>query len=188
MANRLQNLRIAVLATDGFEESELAEPVAALKEEGARVVIVSPKPDSIKGWSKGNWSRDISVDLKLENADAKDFDALLLPGGVINPDRLRLEPKAVEFVKAFFDDYKTVAAICHGPQLLIEADAVRGKVLTSWPSLTTDLKNAGAEWVDEAVVEDGNLITSRKPADIPLFNAKVVEALEKTLVGKDSGF
>lgn len=188
MANRLQKLKIAVLATDGFEESELKEPVAALRHEGAEVVIVSPGHGSIAGWSKGNWARAISVDVKLENAEAKDFDALLLPGGVINPDRLRLEPKAVEFVKEFFDDYKTVAAICHGPQLLIEADAVRGKIVTSWPSLKTDLKNAGAEWVDEPVVEDGNLVTSRKPSDIPAFNKKVIEVLEKSLVGKDSGF
>jgi protease I len=184
MKNRLQNLRIAALATDGVEESELNSPVAAFREEGAEVTIVSPKPGSIEAWKNGNWSRAISVDLRLEKADASEFDGLLLPGGVINPDRLRMVPGAVDFVKAFQRDGKTIAAICHGPWMLVEADIVRGRTVTSWPSVKTDLKNAGANWVDQPVVEDGNLITSRKPDDIPAFNAKVIEALEKALVGK----
>ncbi|MDB5105910.1 MAG: intracellular protease, PfpI family [Fibrobacteres bacterium] len=184
MRNRLQSLRIAVLATDGVEESEFGEPVAAFKEEGAEVSLVSPKPGSIAAWKNGNWSRSISVDIRLEKADASDFDALILPGGVINPDRLRMIPAAVEFVKAFQEEGKCIAAICHGPWLLAEADLVRGRTVTSWPSLKTDLRNAGANWVDQAVVEDGNIITSRKPDDIPMFNARVTEALERSLAGK----
>jgi protease I len=181
MRNRLQNLKIAVLATDGFEESELLEPVAAFREEGAEVTIVSPKAGTIKSWKEKNWGMDLPVDLTLNQANPDDFDALHLPGGVINPDRLRLEPKAVAFVKAFTEQGKTVSAICHGPWMLIEAEAVRGRKIASWPSLKTDLQNAGAEWTDLPAVADGNLITSRKPDDIPIFNAKVIETLEKTL-------
>ena len=181
MSSRLNHMRIAVLATEGFEESELKVPAATLRAAGAEVIIVSPQAESIKGWKDKNWGESIPVDLALGQAAAADFDALLLPGGVINPDRLRLEPKAALFVRAFYDESKPIAAICHGPWMLIEANLVRGRRITSWPSLKTDLINAGAEWVDEAVVEDGNIITSRKPDDIPLFTEKLMETLTRTM-------
>jgi protease I len=184
MKNRLQNLRIAVLAADGAEESELLEPISAFRDEGAEVALVSPNPDSIMAWKGGNWSREVPVDLNLDKARSAEFDALILPGGVINPDRLRMLPEAVEFVKAFHAEGKTLAAICHGPWLLAEADLVRGRKVTSWPSLKTDLKNAGAIWTDQPVVEDGPIITSRKPDDIPVFSARVIGALERMLVGE----
>jgi len=186
MANRLEHARIAVLATDGFEESELKDPVKALKEEGAEITIVSPKPGKIKAWSKKDWGGSIDVDATLGQAVPGDFDALLLPGGVINPDHLRLEPEAARFVRGFAEDMKPIAAICHGPWMLIEADLVRGKRIASWPSLKTDLRNAGAEWADEPVVEDGNLITSRKPDDIPAFVSRFTEVLERTLAPQGS--
>jgi protease I len=171
----LKEKRVAILATDGYEESELTSPKQALEKAGARVLVVSPKSGSIKGWKKGDWSGKETVDLTLDEADPNDFDALLLPGGVINPDKLRREEKAVRFVRAFFDAKKPVAAICHGPQLLIEADVVRGRRMTSFFSISTDLKNAGAKWVDEEVVVDQGLVTSRSPDDLPAFNKKLVE-------------
>lgn len=186
MNTRLQNLRIAALATDGVEESELLEPVAAFRREGAEVSIVSPKPGSIETWKNGNWSRAIPVDVRLEQADVNEFDALLIPGGVISPDRLRMLPDAVDFVKEFHREGKIIAAICHGPWMLAEADIVKGKSVTSWSSLKTDLKNAGADWNDEPVVEDGNIITSRFPDDIPAFNEKVITALAESMVGHAS--
>jgi protease I len=172
---KLQGKKIAVLATDGFEQSELQRPRAALDEAGATTRVVSLESGQIKGWKKENWGDSVRVDLTLDKASADDFDALLLPGGVMNPDTLRQENKAVEFVRAFFAAGKPVAAICHGPQLLIEADVVRGRRLTSYASVKTDLKNAGAEWVDESVVVDQGLVTSRKPDDIPDFNRKMIE-------------
>jgi deglycase len=183
MNNRLQNLRIAALATDGVEESELMEPVAAFRKEGAEVSIVSPKPGSLEAWKNGNWSRAIPVDVRLEKAEVNEFDALLIPGGVISPDRLRMLPDAVDFVKEFHREGKIIAAICHGPWMLAEADIVKGKRVTSWSSLKTDLKNAGADWRDEPVVADGNLITSRFPDDIPAFNEKIILALVESMVG-----
>lgn len=181
MGNRLEHVRVAVLATDGFEESELKDPVKALKDEGAEVSIVSTQPGKIKGWKHKDWGGSVSVDVTLDRAVAGDFDALLLPGGVINPDRLRLEPKAALFVRGFAEEMKPIAAICHGPWMLIEADLVRGKHIASWPSLKTDLANAGAEWVDQEVVEDGNIITSRKPDDIPAFVNRLIGVLEETM-------
>lgn len=175
MEKRLNHVRIAVLATDGFEESELMEPVKAYREEGAEVSIVSPKTRSIRAWRHTDWGPEVPVDVPLDKAKAADFDALHLPGGVVNPDILRMNRKAVELVREFIRENKPVAAICHGPWTLIEADAVRGKTVTSWPSLKTDLKNAGANWVDQEVVEDHGIITSRKPDDIPAYIEKTVE-------------
>jgi protease I len=171
---KLSGLRVAILVTDGFEQSELEKPRKALDDAGAETNVVSPvsKP---KGWSKKDWGNTVATDVALSDAKADDFDALLLPGGAQNPDALRIIPEAVAFVKAFFDAGKPVAAICHGPWTVIEAGAARGKRMTSWPSLRTDLTNAGAEWVDEEVVVDGNLVTSRKPDDIPAFNREVIK-------------
>jgi protease I len=171
--------RVMILATDGFEQSELEGPKANLEKAGFDTVVVSPKDDEIKGWDKTDWGRPVPVDLTLSEAEAVDFDALLLPGGQINPDKLRMEEKAVKIVRDFVQSGKPVAAICHGPWLLVEADAVRGKTVTSWPSIRTDLKNAGANVVDQEVAVDGNLITSRKPDDIPAFSAALIEALQK---------
>ena len=170
----LKGLNVAILVTDGFEQVELTEPRTALDEAGAQTQIVSPKNEQVRAWKFTDWGIELPVDVKLNDAQPEDFDALLLPGGVINPDKLRIEPKAVAFVKAFFDDGKPVAAICHGPWTVIEAGAARNRRVTSWPSLKTDLENAGADWVDEQVVVDQGLVTSRSPDDIPAFNAEVI--------------
>lgn len=175
MAEKLKGKKIAILATDGFEQAELAEPKKALEEAGATTEIVSPKSGEIKGWKFKEWGDTVKVNKILDQARVADYDALVLPGGVINPDHLRMEPKAVEFVKEFAESGKPVAAICHGPWTLIEAGVVRGRKMTSWPSLRTDLKNAGANWVDAAAVVDRNFITSRKPDDIPAFIEKIIE-------------
>lgn len=176
-SDKLKGKRIAILATDGFEQLELTEPQKFLKHEGATVDVVSLKSGSIKGWDKDDWGDKVDVDKTLDDAKASDYDALVLPGGQINPDKLRIEPKAVDFVRDFVKAGKLVAAICHGPWTLIEADAVRGKHMTSWPSLQTDLRNAGAQWQDSEVVVDGNFITSRKPEDLDAFNQKIEEKL-----------
>lgn len=172
---QLNGIRVAILATDGFEQVELLKPRQALQEAGAETKVVSPKSGEIKGWNHTDWGEQVPVDQELSNAKPEDFDALLLPGGVLNPDKLRMEPKAVQFVKAFFTAGKPVAAICHGPWTIIEAGEAEGKHMTSWPSLQTDLKNAGANWVDQEMVRDGNLVTSRKPDDIPAFNRGMIE-------------
>ncbi len=172
---RLDGKKIAILATEGFEQSELEKPREALDRSGAKTTLISPKEGKIRGWDGDDFGESVNVDVALDEADPADFDGLLLPGGVMNPDKLRLEPKAVEFVRAFFAAGKPVAAICHGPQLLIEADVVRGRTLTSYPSVKKDLINAGANWVDQEVVVDNGLVTSRKPDDIPAFNAKMIE-------------
>ncbi len=166
--------KVAILVTDGFEQSELLEPRKALDEAGATTKVVSPAGKKAKGWNHKEWGNDVPVDVPLDSAKAEEFDALLLPGGVMNPDQLRMNPKAVEFVKHFASAGKPVAAICHGPWTLIEAGAVRGRTMTSWPSLKTDLKNAGATWVDKEVVNDQGLVTSRKPDDIPAFNREMI--------------
>lgn len=171
----LSGKRVAILATDGVEQVELTEPRKALDSAGANTKVVSPKPGSIKGWNHTNWGDPIKVDVTLENTSPDDYDALLLPGGVMNPDHLRTNANAVNFVRAFFEAGKPVAAICHGPWLLVEADVVRGRNVTSWPSLRTDLRNAGANWTDSQVVTDHGLVTSRKPDDIPAFNRKMIE-------------
>ena len=171
MSTSLVNKRVAILAADGFEQSELAEPMKALEEAGATVSIVSPNADKIQGMHHAEKGDHFNVDIPLENAKADEFDALLLPGGLMNPDTLRSTPKAVEFVKSFGQAGKPIAAICHGPWVLIEAGLVRGRKLTSWPAI----KNAGGNWVDQEVVVDNGLVTSRKPDDIPAFNAKMIE-------------
>lgn len=169
--------RIAILATDGFEQSELMKPRQALKDAGFRVDVVSLKGGSIRGWKDKNWGDEVAVDVELSKVSSDDYDALVLPGGVINPDKLRMEPAAVDFVRSFDKDGKPLAAICHGPWLLAEAGAVEGRQVTSWPSLHTDLINAGAQWKDAEVVTDGHIITSRKPDDIPAFNQAIIDAL-----------
>ncbi len=173
--NDLNGKRVAILATDGVEQMELTEPRKALDAAGATTIVVSPKEGKLKGWHHGNWGDDIPVDRALSDANADDFDALLLPGGVMSPDRLRMDKQAVQFVKAFFHAGKPVAAICHAPWLLVEADVVRNPALTSWPSLQTDIRNAGGDWVDREVVTDMGLVTSRRPDDIPAFNQKMIE-------------
>ncbi len=167
--------RVAILATDGFEEVELTSPKKALEDAGVEVDIIAPKGGSIKAWKNGDWSGTQKVDVTLDEADPEHYDSLMLPGGVINPDKLRREQKAVEFVRSFFNANKPVAAICHGPQLLIEADVVRGRRLTSFHSVSTDLKNAGAIWENSEVVVDRGLVTSRSPEDLEAFNRKMVE-------------
>jgi protease I len=171
---------VAILATDGFEQSELMEPLKALRDAGADVKIVSLKTGEIKGWDKKDWGKPIAVDLTVEKANAEDFDGLVLPGGVMNPDSLRLSEEAVAFVREFGDAGKPIAAICHGPWTLINAGLVEGRTITSWPSLQADLTNAGATWVDKEVVVDAGLITSRKPADLPAFNREFIKALGGT--------
>lgn len=175
---------IAVLATDGYEQIELDQPVAALKTAGATVVLVAPRSGSIQGFNHHDKGDSATVDRALADADAGDYDALLLPGGVINPDALRLEPDAVAFVKSFATHAKPIAAICHGPWTLINADAVRGRRMTSWPSLEADLTNGGAIWSDEAVVVDNGLVTSRKPEDLPVFCEAMIEAFSKAPTGR----
>jgi protease I len=164
----------AILATDGFEQSELFEPKAALEKAGAIVHVISLRPGKIKAWNENNWGRSSAVDMTVREAWSMEFDFLVLPGGVINPDKLRNNAEAVAFVMSFVNKHRPIAAICHGVQTLIETGAVKDKKLTSWPSLKTDLLNAGAEWVDKAVVIDSKLITSRKPADIPEFNDAMI--------------
>jgi protease I len=170
----LQGMRVAILATDGFEQSELLEPKRALEDEGAATFVVAPSEDRIKGWHDQQWGVDLPVDIPLKSAKAEDFHALLLPGGVMNPDQLRMNEKAVRFVRKFVDLGKPVAAICHGPWTMLEAGGVRGRTVTSWPSLKSDLQNAGAKWVDREVVSDGKLVTSRKPDDIPAFDREMI--------------
>lgn len=174
-AATLQDCRIAVLATDGFEQSELEKPVEALKAAGAEVEVVAPKGGQIQGWEHHDKGRTVPVDRELAKADAASFDGLVLPGGVMNPDALRLEPGAIAFVRAFVEAGKPIAAICHGPWTLINAEGVEGRTLTSWPSLQADLENAGATWVDREVVRDGRLVTSRRPDDLPAFCASMLD-------------
>jgi protease I len=174
MPNTIQGKKIAILATDGFEQSELIKPRQALQDAGAQTQVVSPKDGKIKGWNMKEWGEEVAVDVPLKSANAANFDALLLPGGVMNPDQLRMIPEAVRFVKQFFDAGKPVAAICHGPWMLVEADVIRGRAMTSWPSLKTDINNAGGIWVDKEVVHDNQVVTSRKPDDIPAFNREMI--------------
>lgn len=171
----LDGMKVAILAAEGFEQAELLEPQKALEDAGADTFVVSPAKGEVQGWKHFEKAEKVKVDVPLEQADASAFDALLLPGGVANPDQLRTQPRAVQFVREFFDAGKPVAAICHGPWTLIEADVVRGRTITSWPSLKTDLRNAGANWVDQEVVVDAGLVSSRKPQDIPAFNRKMIE-------------
>jgi protease I len=175
MTESLAGKKVAILVAEGFEQIEMTAPRNALQAAGAKTEIVSPEKGEVKGWNHHEAADAFKIDVKLEDADADDYDALLLPGGVMNPDALRKLPEAVEFVRAFFEAGKPVAAICHGPQVLIEADVVRGRTMTSFASIKTDLINAGAHWVDEPVVTDQGLVTSRSPDDLPYFNEKMVE-------------
>jgi deglycase len=171
----LTGKKIAILVDEGFEQVELVKPRKALDRLGATTQVVSPQATEVRGWNMKRWGKTVPVDVPLESANPEDFDALLLPGGVMNPDKLRMNSKAVEFVKHFIDTGKPVAAICHGPWSLIEAGGVKDRKLTSWPSLQTDIRNAGGTWVDEEVVTDRGLVTSRKPDDIKAFNKKMIE-------------
>ena len=172
---RLDGRKVAVLATNGFEQSELERPVAALKAAGAQVEVISLESGQIQGMEHDEKGRKVTVDRTLSSVKADDYDALVLPGGVANPDKLRVQAKAVDFVRAFSRAHKPIAAICHGPWTLINAEAIEGRRMTSWPSLEADLRNAGAEWVDEEVVVDRGLVTSRKPDDLPAFCSKMIE-------------
>lgn len=171
--------KVAILATHGFEESELKSPKEYIEQQGWTAEIVSPESGSIKAWAEKNWGREYKVDKTLAEANASDYDALVLPGGVINPDKLRTNEDALTFVKAFFDQKKPVAAICHGPWTLINAGVVDGRKVTSVKSISQDLINAGAEWSDKEVVVDQGLVTSRTPEDLPAFNKKLVEEINE---------
>lgn len=184
MSQELNNKKIAILVADGFEQVEMTKPKQAFEEAGATTEIISLNSDKVQGWNHFDKADFFDVDVPLEQAQADDYDALLLPGGVANPDQLRTNNRAVQFVKSFFDAGKPVAAICHALWTLIEADVVNGRTLTSWSSLQTDLKNAGANWVDREVVEDKGLISSRNPDDLPAFNAKAIELFAKQAVTK----
>jgi len=172
---KLSGKNVAVLVDKGFEQIELTSPVEKLRDEGAIVKIVSPQSGTVRGWNMTNWGDEFPVDIELGDASASEFDALLLPGGVMNPDRLRMNREAVQFVRDFFAGSKPVASICHGPWTLIEAGVIDGKKVTSYPSIKTDLMNAGANWVDQEVVVDNGLVTSRSPKDLDAFNEKMVE-------------
>jgi protease I len=180
MASQLEGKRIAILATDGFEQVELTEPRKALDHAGAETVVIAPKSGGIRGWNHKEWGESVKVDRTLDQASPQEFDALMLPGGVMNPDHLRMEPKAVSFVREFVSSGKPVAAICHGPWLLVESGTVRGKTITSWPSLKTDIKNAGGNWVDQEVAQDGQFVTGRKPDDIPAFSKALIELVSQS--------
>ncbi|HMJ66718.1 MAG TPA: type 1 glutamine amidotransferase domain-containing protein [Candidatus Binatia bacterium] len=175
MSKNLEGKRVAILVTDGFEQVELTEPRKALDDAGATTEIVSPARGKVKGWKETEWGDKFDVDVALDGARAEDYDALLLPGGVMNPDKLRMNQKAMRFTKDFFKQGKPVAAICHGPQTLIDAGVLKGRTLTSYPSIKADIANAGAVWVDQEVFVDNGLVTSRKPDDIPAFNRKMIE-------------
>jgi len=183
----LTGKKVAILVDEGFEQVELVKPRKALDRVGAETTVVSPQDGQVRGWNLKKWGKFVPVDVPLESADPAAFDALLLPGGVMNPDKLRMNEKAVEFVRHFIDSGKPVASICHGPWTLIEAGGVQGRTLTSWPSLKTDLRNAGANWVDQEVVADRGLVTSRMPDDIRAFNKKMIEEFaEGTRRGREA--
>jgi protease I len=174
VANNLDGKKVAILITNGFEQVELIEPRQALDDAGAETKVISPEKGKVKAWNIKEWGKEVPVDMVLGSTDPAWFDALLLPGGVMNPDTLRMNAEAVKFVRHFFEVGKPVAAICHGPWLLVEADVVRGRTLASWPSLKTDINNAGGNWVDKEVVNEDGLVTSRKPDDIARFNREMI--------------
>ncbi len=172
---KLKGKKIAILSETGFEEVELTSPLEALKDAGAEVHIISPRSGKITSWKDNNWGMDVNVDVEVKNANADDYNGLMIPGGVANPDLLRRDKTSVDFVKSFFEKGKPIASICHGPQVLIETGALKGRKMTSFSSIKTDLQNAGVQWVDEEVVVDQGLTTSRNPDDLPAFNAKMIE-------------
>ena len=174
---KVKGSKVAILVADGFQQDEMVEPKKALEQLGIITTIVSPCKGKVKGWKMKNWADEFVVDQELNQAKAEDFDALLLPGGLMSPDTLRTNSDAVNFVKSFVKSGKPIAAICHGPWMLINAEAVKGKTVTSWPAIQLDLMNAGAKWIDREVVQDGNLITSRKPDDIPFFNQAFIKII-----------
>lgn len=176
---KLSGKKIALLVTNGFEQSEMTDPRKEMEKEGAKVDLISLSKGAVRGWKDKNWGDEFPVDLALDQVKAQDYDALVLPGGVMNPDTLRTIPQVLDFVKDFARAHKLIAAICHGPWTLINAGLVKGKTVTSWPSLKVDLANAGANWIDKEVVIDDNIITSRKPEDIPAFNKAIIEYLVK---------
>ena len=175
----LEGKRVAIVVADGFEQIELTSPRKTLEEAGAETYVISPEKDYVRGWNHTDWGERLPVDVPLDRASPDDYDSLLLPGGVMSPDRLRMNPKVLSFVRAFFDAGKPVAAICHGPWTLIDAGEVAGRRMTSYPSIRTDLKNAGAIWVDDECVVDNGLVTSRNPDDLPAFNRKIVEEIRE---------
>ena len=181
MSNELQGLRVAILVTDGFEQVEMTEPREALQQAGAETHLIAPKSGEVQGMNHSDKGDKFAVDKTLDSVNASDYDALLQPGGVANPDRLRMIPKAVQFVKDFYQQNKPMAVICHGPWMLVEAGIVDGRTLTSWPSLKTDIRNAGGNWVDREVVIDGNLVTSRKPDDLPAFNREMIQMFQASV-------
>lgn len=184
MTNDITGKKVAILVTDGFEQVEMTEPRKALQDAGADTDLIAPKSGKVKGWNHTEWGDEFDVDVSLDGARASEYDALLLPGGVMSPDKLRMNEEAVNFVRSFFEVHKPVAAICHGPWMLIDAGVVEGRKVTSYPSIKQDLINAGAEWVDREVVVDQGLVTSRNPDDIPAFNRKMVEEIRE---GKHAG-
>lgn len=183
MAEQLKNRKVAIVVENGFEQVELTEPRKALQQAGAQTEIVSPQKSKVKAWNFEDWGVELPVDKQIEQARAQDYDALLLPGGVMNPDKLRVNETVLNFVRDFFKAGKPVAVICHGPWTLINAGVVQGRKITSWPSVQMDLKNAGADWVDQEVVVDNGLVSSRKPDDIPAFSKKMIEEFAKGLHG-----
>lgn len=176
----LKNKKIAILVADGFEQEEMTEPKRALEQAGAHVDIISPEKGKVKGWEHSEWGDEFNVDVSLNDASPDDYDALMLPGGVMNPDKLRMNDEAILFIKKIFKDHKPIAAICHGPWALINADIAKGYQLTSWPSIKQDLINAGANWVDKDVITDRTIVTSRKPDDIPAFNKAMIKLFSET--------
>jgi protease I len=183
MAGKLNGKRVAILVADGFEQVELTQPRRALDDVDAKTVLISSNPEQVKGWEQDRWGDSFPVDVPLDNSDPNDYEALLLPGGEKNATALRFNPQAINFIRAFFDAGKPVAAICHGPLTLIDAGVVLNKTLTSWPSLETEFRNSGANWVDQEVVVDNGLVTSRKPDDIPAFNEKMIEEFREGIHG-----
>jgi protease I len=187
MKEQLQGTRVAILVADGFEQVEMTEPRKALEAAGAKADLISPEKKEVQGMNHSEKGEKFKVEVALDSASPSDYDALLLPGGVANPDKLRTVPAAVKFVESFFTSGKPVAAICHGPWMLVEAGVLQRRTVTSWPSLRTDIRNAGGEWVDREVVSDNGLVTSRKPGDIPAFNREMIAAFSQSAHKKQSG-